>query len=230
VEYRIQCKDGRWIWVHDRAFRTHERDGVRYADEIFSDVTERKTAKDALAESEARFRAMVELAPDGIFVIGDTGQILEVNQAACRQLGYGRESLLKLTIFDIIKRKNVKEARMHLLTRHSQPLKMTSMRNLLLRSAVLIIMAAMLGGHVTELLDHWDHTAQTGKDSDYAVVVIAGCLGLAFAVAHCAASVFKHLRAFVASRMQQKTFIFEPLLTETAVPGPAPPGFISLRI
>jgi hypothetical protein len=104
------------------------------------------------------------------------------------------------------------------------------MRNLLLRSAVLLVMAAMLGGHVTELLDHWDHTARTGNDSDYAVVVIAGCLGLAFVIARCVASIFRHLRAFVASRLQQAAFIFQPLLTETAVPGPAPPYSVSLRI
>ena len=119
---------------------------------------------------------------------------------------------------------------MHLLTRHSQPFKMTLMRNLLLRSAVLIVMAAMLGGHVTELLDHWDHTARTGKDSDYAVVMIAGCVGFAFVIARCIASIFKHLRTSVASWIQLTAYIFEPLFTETAVPGPAPPGFISLRI
>src|SRR5208337_3738987 len=41
-------------------------------------------------------------APDGIFVIGDQGQILEVNQAACKQLGYTRGQLLQLKIFDFI--------------------------------------------------------------------------------------------------------------------------------
>ncbi len=104
------------------------------------------------------------------------------------------------------------------------------MRGVLLRSAVLIIMAAMLGGHVTELFDHWDHTLRTGKDADYTVVLVAACAGFAFAVAHCVASLFKHLRAFVASWKQQTTSIFERLLTETAVPGPSPPGFLSLRI
>ena len=41
VEYRMQRKDGTWIWVHDRSISTYERDGVIYADGMFSDVSER---------------------------------------------------------------------------------------------------------------------------------------------------------------------------------------------
>jgi len=52
-EYRYQRKDGRWIWIHDRAYRTSEKDGVRFADGIFSDITERKLAAEELQRSEA---------------------------------------------------------------------------------------------------------------------------------------------------------------------------------
>lgn len=55
------------------------------------------------------------------------------------------------------------------------------MRGFLLRSAVLIVMAAMFGGHVSELFDRWDHTLRTGKDADYAVVMVAACAGFALA-------------------------------------------------
>jgi hypothetical protein len=57
------------------------------------------------------------------------------------------------------------------------------MRGFLLRSAAVIIMVAILGGHLTELFDHWDHTLRTGQDSDYLVVLIAGCAGAAFVIA-----------------------------------------------
>ncbi|GAC1437666.1 MAG: hypothetical protein NVS1B11_21190 [Terriglobales bacterium] len=56
------------------------------------------------------------------------------------------------------------------------------MRKTVLRSAALIILAGMLGGQITELFDHWDHTAQTGRDVDYTVVIVAACLGVVFAV------------------------------------------------
>ena len=48
VEYQVQRKDGQWIWIHDRAYRTYERDGVRYADGVFTDITERKRAEEEL--------------------------------------------------------------------------------------------------------------------------------------------------------------------------------------
>jgi hypothetical protein len=56
------------------------------------------------------------------------------------------------------------------------------MRKTLLQTAALIILAGMLGGQITELFDHWDHTLQTGRDVDYTVVIIAACVGVVFAV------------------------------------------------
>jgi two-component system sensor histidine kinase/response regulator len=51
-EYRYQRKDGRWVWIHDRAYRTSERDGVRFADGIFSDITERKRANEEMRNAK----------------------------------------------------------------------------------------------------------------------------------------------------------------------------------
>lgn len=42
VEYRLLRKDGDWIWVHDRATATYEKDGVAYTDGVVSDISERK--------------------------------------------------------------------------------------------------------------------------------------------------------------------------------------------
>jgi PAS domain S-box-containing protein len=66
------------------------------------DVTDQKRAQRALAESEDRLRMIVELAPDGVLVLSEQGQILAVNKAACNQLGYTRDQLLQLKIFDIV--------------------------------------------------------------------------------------------------------------------------------
>lgn len=48
VKYRFQRKDGRWIWLQDRSTGTYELDGVRYADGVFVDVTERQRLEQAL--------------------------------------------------------------------------------------------------------------------------------------------------------------------------------------
>jgi two-component system sensor histidine kinase/response regulator len=52
VEYRVQRKDGAWIWVHDRAAKTFEHDGVLYADGVFSDITARKRAEEELRKAK----------------------------------------------------------------------------------------------------------------------------------------------------------------------------------
>jgi PAS domain S-box-containing protein len=49
VEYRVQHKDGRWLWLHDRAVTTYEQDGVRYASGLCSDITDRKRAEEIRA-------------------------------------------------------------------------------------------------------------------------------------------------------------------------------------
>ncbi|MBM3334653.1 CHASE3 domain-containing protein, partial [Candidatus Sumerlaeota bacterium] len=48
VDYRVQRKDGTWIWVHDRAIATYEKAGVRYADGVFTDISEQKRHEEEL--------------------------------------------------------------------------------------------------------------------------------------------------------------------------------------
>ncbi len=55
-----------------------------------------------LEASRVRIRALVEQAPDGIFVADLDGHYREVNQAGCRMLGYSRSELLDKTIMDLI--------------------------------------------------------------------------------------------------------------------------------
>jgi PAS domain S-box-containing protein len=68
---------------------------------VLNDVTERKRAQEALQESEEQFRTLVEQAADAIFVIDMQGKFVDVNPQACKNLGYTREELLKLSVVDI---------------------------------------------------------------------------------------------------------------------------------
>ena len=88
VECRVRRKDGEWMWVHDRALATYEKNGMRYADGLLSDITERKRAEEALRESEERFRSLVENATVGIYRTTPQGRILMANSALVRMLGY----------------------------------------------------------------------------------------------------------------------------------------------
>ncbi|PKL65453.1 MAG: hypothetical protein CVV32_03050 [Methanomicrobiales archaeon HGW-Methanomicrobiales-3] len=60
IEYRIQRKDGNWIWLHDRSTAVYERDGTWYADGIFSDITARKEAEEQLRRFYAELEHRVD--------------------------------------------------------------------------------------------------------------------------------------------------------------------------
>lgn len=69
---------------------------------VVQEITEVKRARDLLATSEARFRALVEHAPDAIVVFGaDTGRFVDCNQNALDLLGLSRDKFLTLGPLDI---------------------------------------------------------------------------------------------------------------------------------
>jgi hypothetical protein len=45
-----------------------------------------------------------------------------------------------------------------------------------------LILAICLVGHMAEMFDQWDHTLQTGNDTEYTFVVLALCVGIAYSL------------------------------------------------
>lgn len=64
---------------------------------IFSDITERKKAEENLRLTQLA----VDRARDAIHWVGKNGKLLYVNDTMCQSLGYTREELLSMSIFDI---------------------------------------------------------------------------------------------------------------------------------
>jgi PAS domain S-box-containing protein len=62
-----------------------------------ADLIEHAKSKEALRESEARFRSYFELGLIGMAIASPTKGIIEVNDELCRILGYGRDELLQRT-------------------------------------------------------------------------------------------------------------------------------------
>ena len=66
---------------------------------VINDITDSEKANAALRESEARFRTLVESAPEAIVVFdGDTRQVTDANGNALRMFEAGREELLAADI------------------------------------------------------------------------------------------------------------------------------------
>jgi len=64
---------------------------------FFVDITDRKRAEEKLLLTQA----VMDRAPDSIIWVDDQGNLIYVNEATCASLGYTREELLNMTLFDI---------------------------------------------------------------------------------------------------------------------------------
>ena len=87
VECRVRTEGGEWRWVQAKGQVTERNRTGRAtrASGTVSDIDERRRAQEALRETEQRYRALAELAPDGILVSFD--RVVEyANPAAARIL------------------------------------------------------------------------------------------------------------------------------------------------
>ncbi len=102
-EYRVvRQNDGAERWVHGLGWLDINSEGQasRMIGSI-QDITERKQAELAMQESEERFRTLIEQAGDGVELLDREGRYVGFNAATLRQLGYTREEMAGLTLFDV---------------------------------------------------------------------------------------------------------------------------------
>ena len=72
----------------------------RHAAQLQVEIAERRRAEQAVRESEAKFRELIEHASDGIFVTDAQGNFKLVNPRFCEMLGYSEDALLRLSAVD----------------------------------------------------------------------------------------------------------------------------------
>ncbi|WP_135612570.1 PAS domain S-box protein [Methanococcoides sp. AM1] len=77
---------------------------------IARDITERKKAETDLQESERKFRTIFENANDGISIAGIEGHFWDVNQKFCELLGYSRDELLQMKMWDLEPHEQIEES------------------------------------------------------------------------------------------------------------------------
>ncbi len=100
--YRYIRKDGEARWVEDRTSVVRDADDNKiYNQGILVDITERKLAEEELRKSEEKFRRIVETAGEGFLLMNENLQIVDVNEAYCRLLGYSRDEIIGKTPLDL---------------------------------------------------------------------------------------------------------------------------------
>ena len=66
------------------------------------DISVRKAAEQHLAQMEARYRGLLEAAPDAMVVVNQAGEIVLLNVQAEKQFGYRRDELVGQQVTNII--------------------------------------------------------------------------------------------------------------------------------
>ncbi len=87
-EYRMIARDGRVVWVSEKASVVEdEATGNRYWQGVMVDITDRKRAEEALAASERQFRSVFDAASIGLLTVDLEGRVLEANAVVEEILG-----------------------------------------------------------------------------------------------------------------------------------------------
>ena len=100
MEHAALRKDGTRIIVETHGRPASPNSPHRYT--AIRDITERKRSKEAVRESENRYRGIVETAEEGIAMHEPNGTITYVNQRMADMLGYAREEIIGRSNLDFV--------------------------------------------------------------------------------------------------------------------------------
>jgi PAS domain S-box-containing protein len=118
IERRYQHPFGRDIWVSSRMAVLRDTDPsgrlIGYMD-VSHDITQSKQAEQALRESEARYRAIVEdYQTELICRFTPDGNLTFVNEVFCSYFGIRRDTLLRMNLFSLILEADQNKVKEHL--------------------------------------------------------------------------------------------------------------------
>ena len=102
MELPKRTATGRPIWVRTQGSAIVESGKTIKLLGVFHDITEQRQAQLAVLQSETRYRALFEHAPDGILIADAQGNYRDANASACTMLGYKHEELIGLHSADVL--------------------------------------------------------------------------------------------------------------------------------
>jgi PAS domain S-box-containing protein len=95
IEYRMRHQNGEWRWFRsqDTVFERRASGLPKQVLGVAQDITDRKRAEQALQESEARFRRLMDCNLVGVMFWHIDGRILDANDTFLQMIGYSRADL-----------------------------------------------------------------------------------------------------------------------------------------
>lgn len=103
-EHRIRCKDGSWLWMEGSPSLLPSGDGgVAGIINVFRDISERRSVRDRLVESERRYRMIAENATDMISQTSCAdGRLTYLSPSVERITGYSPGELIGARMQDYV--------------------------------------------------------------------------------------------------------------------------------
>ena len=101
-EVRMHGRDGRILDIDLKAYPNKDLQGrVTSLVGIHTDITEQKRLAEEHRRSNEKYRLLYESMRDGMAAISMEGLILEFNESFRAMVGYGREELYRMTLYDL---------------------------------------------------------------------------------------------------------------------------------
>lgn len=103
LEFRFRCKNGiAKVILAIGGTRKNEIEKTSKLRVTLQDITDSKMAMLAIQTLENKFTALFENSIDGVILSKEKGELVSVNPAVCKMLGYTCEELLKLRGSDLV--------------------------------------------------------------------------------------------------------------------------------
>ena len=97
---RLKRADGAWRWIAIRGSALYDEAGtVRRAVGSIGDITEQRLAEQALQDSEARFRALIEHSSDVCYIVSRSGTVLYRSPSAGKTFGHTDDEVVGQSAF-----------------------------------------------------------------------------------------------------------------------------------
>jgi PAS domain S-box-containing protein len=111
--FRIIHRDGGVRWVELNAVLIKWKENASTLNFV-SDITDRRRAEDALRKRAEEYVSILSTTAEGFWMVGERGNLLDVNDSYCRMSGYSREELLTLSIPDLEAVESASQTREHI--------------------------------------------------------------------------------------------------------------------